>query len=97
MNDLFWYKIKVIFIFVQALEIIRGFGLSTAIFAPGWTHELQSKKEGDDFIQREYNFWKKLQSFLYMYGPATLPFRTTFCQGFGERKYKEGDICVSTQ
>lgn len=43
----------------KAFEAVRG-RTSMAIFAPGWTHEV--KEEGVNFVQREYKFWKLLQS-----------------------------------
>uniref|UniRef100_A0A1B6DUG4 Cytosolic endo-beta-N-acetylglucosaminidase n=1 Tax=Clastoptera arizonana TaxID=38151 RepID=A0A1B6DUG4_9HEMI len=77
-----------------ALEVIRSFGFSSAIFAPGWTHELQTEGFKEDFLNREYVFWRKLWQNLYVYGHSTLPFRTTFCQGFGDYRFKEGNVCA---
>lgn len=76
--------------FLQALYVTRSLGLSAAIFAPGWVHE--NKPENEDFLKREYTFWSKLWPYLHVYGPAKLPFSTSFCQGFGLKMYKSGQV-----
>lgn len=46
-----------------AMEKIRQYGLSAAIFGHGWTHE--TKSDSENFHERETLFWFKLKSFLY--------------------------------
>lgn len=54
-----------------ALEAIRSNGLSAAIFAPGWTHEIPFRNQTleTEFLIRESAFWNLLKPFLYFYGP----------------------------
>jgi len=49
-----------------ALEKIRDLGLSTAIFAPGWTFEssLTDKVLNKDYLIKEHLFWSKLDPYL---------------------------------
>ncbi|CAH1391145.1 unnamed protein product [Nezara viridula] len=74
----------------EAMEVIRKHGLSAAIFAPGWAYE----KCGEDEIadNRDFMFWELLNKYVYCYGPAQLPFKSSFCRGFGLKKYKEGKV-----
>lgn len=78
----------------MALNVIHSLGLSVAIFAPGWVHE--QKPEDEDFLKREYTFWNKLWPYLYTHGPTKLPFSTSFCQGFGLKTYKNGQVVSDT-
>uniref|UniRef100_T1IYA4 Cytosolic endo-beta-N-acetylglucosaminidase n=1 Tax=Strigamia maritima TaxID=126957 RepID=T1IYA4_STRMM len=64
------------------LEMIRTHDLSVAIFAPGWVYEVLGKQE---FIEKEYEFWNLLLDYLPSHGPCSLPFATSFCQGFGDQ------------
>jgi len=50
----------------QALTMIKYHSLSTAIFAPGWTHECA--KEKDKFEDRDRKFWDLLEPLLYHQG-----------------------------
>ncbi|XP_061080707.1 LOW QUALITY PROTEIN: cytosolic endo-beta-N-acetylglucosaminidase [Conger conger] len=72
----------------KALEVVRKHGFSTAIFAPGWVHETQDKKE---FRLNQDRFWGLLSDFLYVHRPSSLlPFVSSFCQGFGKSFYWRG-------
>ncbi|XP_054288978.1 cytosolic endo-beta-N-acetylglucosaminidase-like isoform X2 [Macrosteles quadrilineatus] len=62
----------------KALGLLRSMNMSVAIFATGWTFEAASPEL---FIERETSFWNKLSRFLFVHGPANLPFHTNFCQG----------------
>ena len=50
----------------KALTMIKYHSLSTAIFAPGWTHECSSDQ--DKFENRDQKFWKLLEPLLYHQG-----------------------------
>lgn len=76
----------------QAMEVIRRHGLSAAIFAPGWVYEKCEPDETAD--RRDFMFWELLMEYMYCYGPAKLPFKTSFCRGFGIKKYKEGMVIM---
>ncbi|XP_014281636.1 cytosolic endo-beta-N-acetylglucosaminidase [Halyomorpha halys] len=76
----------------QAMDVIRKHGLSAAIFAPGWVHENCEPDETAD--NRDFMFWELLTEYLYCYGPARIPFKTSFCRGFGHKKYKEGRVVM---
>ncbi|XKL61159.1 hypothetical protein PGB90_008216 [Kerria lacca] len=64
-----------------ALNIIRSFGLSAAIFGFGWTHETQASDL--NFFTIERKFWMKLRPYLYIHVPNSVPFKTTFNYGIG--------------
>ncbi|XP_071444091.1 cytosolic endo-beta-N-acetylglucosaminidase isoform X2 [Hetaerina americana] len=76
----------------KALEVARKYGLSIAIFAPGWVHENHCPK---DFTLLEYYFWNTLRPHLFLHGPNKLPFQTSFCQGAGLKKYHLGKVISS--
>ena len=50
----------------KALTMIKYHSLSTAIFAPGWTHECSSDQ--DKFENRDKKFWDLLEPLLYHQG-----------------------------
>ncbi len=59
-----------------ALNEIRKYELSIAIFASGWTHEVLGC---DNFTANECSFWSSLELGVHHY-PNTLPICTSFCQ-----------------
>lgn len=72
----------------KALEMIRKHNFSAAIFAPGWVYETQERTE---FRHNQDKFWALLSDYLPLHRPvSTLPFNTTFCQGFGKAFYWRG-------
>ncbi|XP_061892319.1 cytosolic endo-beta-N-acetylglucosaminidase [Entelurus aequoreus] len=72
----------------KALEIIRKYNFSAAIFAPGWVYETQDKNK---FRHNQDRFWDLLKNNLYVHRPAgPLPFISSFCQGFGNALYWKG-------
>ncbi|XP_069697491.1 cytosolic endo-beta-N-acetylglucosaminidase isoform X2 [Periplaneta americana] len=77
----------------QAVEVARKHNLSLALFAPSWVHEYFG---GSYFVHLEYVFWQKLWPYLYIRGPTQLPFRTTFCQGYGEKMYHNGLVTCNS-
>lgn len=71
--------------------MIRRYGLSMAIFAPGWTHETLKTDIPDIFFEtycrRDNGFWLNMYPYLYTH-PITRPFVTTFYLGADRvRKY----------
>ncbi|XP_071527867.1 uncharacterized protein ENGase isoform X2 [Panulirus ornatus] len=71
----------------KAMDVARSHNLSVAIFAQGWTYETQ-----DDFVEAEKKLWNSLAPYLAHHGPQCLPFRTSFCQGFGEKCFFRGKV-----
>ncbi|XP_057717426.1 cytosolic endo-beta-N-acetylglucosaminidase [Corythoichthys intestinalis] len=72
----------------KALEIIRKYNFSAAIFAPGWVYETKEKTE---LRHNQDKFWALLKNYLYIHRPAmSLPFVSSFCQGFGNAVYWKG-------
>jgi mannosyl-glycoprotein endo-beta-N-acetylglucosaminidase len=74
---------------LQAVELARKYNLSLALFAPSWVHEYLGSSH---FVHLEYAFWQKLWPYLYIHGPTELPFSTTFCQGYGQKLYCNGQV-----
>ncbi|KAM7372584.1 hypothetical protein PAMP_009742 [Pampus punctatissimus] len=73
----------------KALEIIRKHNFSAAIFAPGWVYEAHEDKT--QFRKNQDKFWALLSDNLSIHRPAsTLPFISSFCQGFGKAIYCRG-------
>ncbi|XP_054464281.1 cytosolic endo-beta-N-acetylglucosaminidase isoform X2 [Anoplopoma fimbria] len=73
----------------KALEVIRKHGFSAAIFAPGWVYESHDDKT--EFRQNQDKFWALLSDYLYIHRPtSSLPFTSSFCQGFGKAVYCRG-------
>lgn len=74
----------------NALKLIRKHGFSTAIFAPGWVYECNDKT---DFRQNQDKFWSLVSDYLYIHRPSSsLPFISSFCQGFGKSLYWKGQV-----
>uniref|UniRef100_A0A3B3ZNA8 Cytosolic endo-beta-N-acetylglucosaminidase n=1 Tax=Periophthalmus magnuspinnatus TaxID=409849 RepID=A0A3B3ZNA8_9GOBI len=74
----------------KALELIRKHNFSAAIFAPGWVYETQEKTE---FRHNQDKFWGLLSDHLPLHRHvSSLPFTSTFCQGFGKNFYWRGKI-----
>lgn len=73
----------------KALELIRKHNFSAAIFAPGWVYETHEDKS--EFPKNQDKFWALLSDFLYVHRPSlSLPFISSFCQGFGKAVYWRG-------
>ena len=66
----------------KAMNVIREQKLSAAIFAPGWIMETL---EIDQFTENDEKFWRLLRTYLYSHCVSTLPFVSTFCQGYGNK------------
>ncbi|XP_055008641.1 cytosolic endo-beta-N-acetylglucosaminidase isoform X2 [Boleophthalmus pectinirostris] len=74
----------------KPLEMIRKHNFSAAVFAPGWVYETQEKTE---FRHNQDKFWALLSDLLPLHRPVhSLPFTSTFCQGFGKSLYWRGKI-----
>lgn len=70
----------------KAMELARANNLSVAIFAQGWTYETQ-----ENFEEAEDKLWQSLSPYLIHHGPKCIPFKTSFCQGIGEKKFMRGE------
>lgn len=74
-----------------ALKLILEADLSVAIFAPGWCHEVLGQ---ENFKENEYKFWSELVSGglgLNERYFTELPLKSSFCQGFGQFFFKNGE------
>uniref|UniRef100_A0A8D9AZF3 Cytosolic endo-beta-N-acetylglucosaminidase n=1 Tax=Cacopsylla melanoneura TaxID=428564 RepID=A0A8D9AZF3_9HEMI len=73
-----------------AMEKIRQFGLSAAIFGQGWTHE--TKQDSESFQEREILFWSKLKPYLYIHVMKfdKKVFKTNFNSGYGKFTFESG-------
>nr|XP_004655302.2 cytosolic endo-beta-N-acetylglucosaminidase isoform X1 [Jaculus jaculus] len=67
----------------KSLELIRKYGFSAALFAPGWVYECLEK---NDFFQNQDKFWSLLERYLPTHSICSLPFVTSFCLGMGTRR-----------
>ncbi|CAJ1076926.1 cytosolic endo-beta-N-acetylglucosaminidase [Xyrichtys novacula] len=73
----------------KALDVIRKHNFSVAIFAPGWVYETHEDKS--EFPRNQDKFWALLSDSLYVHRPSlSLPFISSFCQGFGKDLYWRG-------
>ncbi|XP_074870629.1 cytosolic endo-beta-N-acetylglucosaminidase [Carettochelys insculpta] len=71
----------------KALRLIRKYGFSAAIFAPGWVYEHLGP---EDFLQNQNRFWALLAELLPTHSISTLPFSTCFCLGTGTKRFLAG-------
>lgn len=78
-------------ILIQALEKIRKFNLSAAIFAPGWTHENFGPST---FDRVEKIFWAQLAPLMYVHVPIydNETMITSFCRGSGRNYCQDGVV-----
>ncbi|XP_078081658.1 cytosolic endo-beta-N-acetylglucosaminidase isoform X2 [Mustelus asterias] len=72
-----------------SLELIRKYNFSAALFAPGWVYETLEKEK---FRHNQDKFWNLLTEYLPIHSICTLPFATSFCQGFGKNLYRNGKV-----
>ena len=78
----------------KALTMIKYHSLSTAIFAPGWTHECSSEQE--KFEYRDKKFWDLLSPLLYHQGLSMTSLPEQDLNPGSECKDKNGwwiDLC----
>nr|XP_042913022.1 cytosolic endo-beta-N-acetylglucosaminidase-like isoform X2 [Parasteatoda tepidariorum] len=76
-----------------AASAARKFGLSMAIFAPGWIYECLEVK---DFKENQFRFWNLLQKFCPVRKVKSLPYYSSFCPGFGKKLFKNGKVLSGT-
>ncbi|KFM56630.1 Cytosolic endo-beta-N-acetylglucosaminidase, partial [Stegodyphus mimosarum] len=72
-----------------AAEEARKYGLSIAIFAPGWVHECLDVK---DFPVNQQKFWSALNEVCTARAFKNLPFASSFCPGFGKKLFRNGKV-----
>ncbi|RWS31301.1 cytosolic endo-beta-N-acetylglucosaminidase-like protein [Leptotrombidium deliense] len=71
-----------------AVNVIKDFDLSMAIFAPGWVHEILGSK---NFHENQLKFWSSLNLPVRRL-LSCLPLQTSFCRGFGKMLFKHGVV-----
>jgi mannosyl-glycoprotein endo-beta-N-acetylglucosaminidase len=74
-----------------ALSVVRQYGLSAAIFAPGWVYECH---DIGIFPSINTEFWLLLLPYLSVKGLNRLPIETSFCPGFGKAKFRCGKVRI---
>eukprot|EP00055_Hartaetosiga_balthica_P011644 m.53686 g.53686 ORF g.53686 m.53686 type:complete len:826 (+) comp7678_c0_seq1:157-2634(+) len=74
----------------KALEEIQKHGLSTALFAPGWTFECLP--EGKSFDSFQLKFWEQFEGRFAPKLLASLPFSTSFSRGHGDFLSIQGKV-----
>ncbi|KAH9498897.1 hypothetical protein Btru_004974 [Bulinus truncatus] len=72
----------------EALKMIQEQGLSCALFAPAWTYEKHCKEL---FDSNEIMFWGLLCEMMST-RTVRVPFTTSFCQGYGDQYFLEGQV-----
>ncbi|NWH76264.1 ENASE acetylglucosaminidase, partial [Piaya cayana] len=73
----------------KPLRLIRQYGLSAAIFAPGWVYEHLGE---ENFLQNENKFWGLLAEYLPTHSICTLPLATSFSLGMGNSRFLDGKV-----
>ncbi|XP_054718354.1 cytosolic endo-beta-N-acetylglucosaminidase-like [Uloborus diversus] len=76
-----------------AAAVARKFGLSIAIFAPGWVYETLDR---ENFKENQYKFWSTLSELCPVKKFLKLPYYSSFCPGFGKKMFRNGKI-ISTE
>ncbi|XP_056406688.1 cytosolic endo-beta-N-acetylglucosaminidase isoform X2 [Hyla sarda] len=72
---------------VKSLEMIRQYGFSAALFAPGWVYECFNREQ---FLENQHRFWSLLESHLYGHSLSVLPICSSFCLGRGMKRFSYG-------
>lgn len=72
-----------------AVAQARKFGLSAGIFAAGWVYETLDRSK---FVENQCRFWNFPDKLCNEWRVVTLPLKTSFCQGFGEKRYHNGKV-----
>ncbi|KAM4663235.1 cytosolic endo-beta-N-acetylglucosaminidase isoform 2-T2 [Discoglossus pictus] len=72
----------------KSLQMIRKYGFSAALFAPGWVYECLEKEE---FLQNQHKFWSLLGSYLLFHSLCSLPVCSSFCIGCGNKRFSYGE------
>ncbi|NWX98532.1 ENASE acetylglucosaminidase, partial [Nothoprocta ornata] len=75
----------------KPLSLIRKYGFSAAIFAPGWVYEHLGE---ENFLQNENKFWALLAEHLPTHSICTLPFGTSFGLGMGTALFANGKVAA---
>ncbi|KAM9296015.1 cytosolic endo-beta-N-acetylglucosaminidase [Gastrophryne carolinensis] len=72
----------------KSFQMIREFGFSAALFAPGWVYECFNKEQ---FLENQHRFWSLLEKYLYIHSLCTLPICSSFCLGYGKKRFFCGE------
>ncbi|XP_053562311.1 cytosolic endo-beta-N-acetylglucosaminidase [Bombina bombina] len=73
---------------VKSFQMIRKYGLSAALFAPGWVYECLEKEE---FLENQHKFWSLLENYLPSHSLCSLPLCSSFCVGRGNKRFSYGE------
>ncbi|XP_063816782.1 cytosolic endo-beta-N-acetylglucosaminidase isoform X2 [Pseudophryne corroboree] len=73
----------------KSLQMIRQYGFSVALFAPGWVYECFNKEQ---FLENQHRFWSLLENHMFIHSLCTLPICTSFCLGRGEKRFSYGKV-----
>lgn len=73
----------------SALSAARQYGLSAAIFAPGWVYETHPVEQ---FQELNTKFWLSLLSCLKIHYIVEFPLETSFCPGYGLSRFHNGEV-----
>lgn len=76
----------------RVVETVRRLGWSAAIFGATWAYEAHDTRR---FIQNQCRLWSFPDRCCRQWRLRAPPIRTSFCQGFGECLYKEGQVVSS--
>ncbi|XP_071968462.1 cytosolic endo-beta-N-acetylglucosaminidase isoform X2 [Engystomops pustulosus] len=71
----------------KALEMIRQYGFSAALFAPGWVYECFNREQ---FLENQQKFWSLIENHLYSHSLSALPICSSFCLGRGNKRFSYG-------
>ncbi|KAM3909984.1 cytosolic endo-beta-N-acetylglucosaminidase isoform 1-T2 [Leptodactylus fuscus] len=71
----------------KSLEMIRQYGFSAALFAPGWVYECFNREQ---FLENQHRFWSLLENHLYAHSLSVLPICSSFCLGRGMKRFSYG-------
>ncbi|KAG8344658.1 endo-beta-N-acetylglucosaminidase [Trypanosoma vivax] len=83
----------------KAVACAAEAGLSSALFAPGWTLETHGCNKRDVFLHADAKMWSKMQDFFNTRRVEfdSLPLWTCFVSGIGKRFYVNGTAVVGDQ
>ncbi|XP_040186651.1 cytosolic endo-beta-N-acetylglucosaminidase [Rana temporaria] len=73
----------------KSLQMIRQYGFSAALFAPGWVYECFNKEQ---FLENQHRFWSLLENHMYIHSLCTLPICSSFCLGYGKKRFFYGEV-----
>ncbi|KAH6943197.1 hypothetical protein HPB50_017154 [Hyalomma asiaticum] len=73
----------------KAVQYARRCGLSAAVFGAGWVYKTQGKK---NFVKNQCRLWSFPDDCCSQWRLTKLPLTTSFCQGFGNKVFEDGQV-----